>query len=340
MVQTTDKTYYEILGVDAKASTDEIKKAFKKLARKHHPDTGGDETRFKEVSEAYEVLQDAQKRKEYDAMLKYGAFAAAGGAGGPFAWGGAGSYGAQGAGGAGAYTVDFGDLGGAQGVGSMFGDIFARIKNGEGAFGTDWQFGGGQGGRGQGARRRGAQQSKGHDIEVTLQISFEEAFNGAEKRVTIKSGNGSNQTIDVKVPRGAVEGGKLRYKGKGGQGSDGGAAGDLVIITAIKPHERYGRQGADVLMELPLDIGMAALGTNAIVLAPDGTTLKLKVPPGTQSGHVFTVKGKGALRIKGDGNGDLKITAKLLVPTALNDEQKNALEAYVAASQTEEGSDA
>jgi len=315
MVQTTDKSYYEVLGVDSKATTDEIKKAFKKLARKHHPDAGGDEAVFKEISEAYEVLSDGEKRKEYDNMLKYGAFAAggAGAAGGmPYNWGGRG----------GSYTVT--DFGGGSGGGfSSIGDIFSRMAAGEGAFGTDWQFG-------------GKKKSKGQDIQVTLEVTFEEAFKGAEKRVTVKSSDGGTQTIDVKVPEGAVEGGKLRYKGKGTAGNNGGQNGDLLIVTSIKPHELYARNGANVLMDLPLSIDEAALGAAVTIPAPDGSKVKLNIPAGTQDSKVFLIKGKGAKRVGGKAAsseyGDLKATARIVVPRQLNEAQREALKAYAALS--------
>jgi len=316
MVQTTDKTYYEVLGVGEKATTDEIKKSFKKLARKHHPDAGGDEAVFKEISEAYEVLSDDEKRKEYDTMLRYGAFAAVGGAGAagmPYNWGG----------GRGSYTVtDFGDMGGGGSAFSSLSDLFSRMAAGEGAFGTDWEF--------------GQKKVKGQDIQVTLEVSFEEAFKGAEKRVTVKSSDGNNQTIDVKVPEGAVEGGKLRYKGKGTAGSSGGQNGDLLIVTSILPHKLYARNGADVLMDMPLSLDEAALGATIVVPAPDGSQVKLKVPAGTQDGKVFLVKDKGAKRVGGKqtstGYGDLKVKATLAVPKHLNDTQREALEAFAAAS--------
>jgi curved DNA-binding protein len=314
------------MGVGEKASTDEIKKAFKKLARKHHPDAGGDEAAFKEISEAYEVLSDKEKREEYDTMRKYGAFAATGGAAAsdiPFNWGGRG----------GTWTVtDFGGEGygaggmGRGGFGSSIGDIFSRMAAGEGAFGTDWDFG-------------GSKKVKGQDIQVTLEVSFEEAFKGTEKRVTVKSSDGSNQTIDVKVPEGAVEGGRLRYKGKGAAGSNGGENGDLLIITSIKPHKLYTRNGANIHMNLPLSFDEAALGASITIPVPDGSKVKLKVPPGTQESKVFLIKGKGAKRVSGksgaSGYGDLKVKATVVVPKKLNEQQKELLQAFAKASDTD-----
>jgi curved DNA-binding protein len=304
----TEKNYYDVLGVKDTASTEEIKKAFKKLARKHHPDAGGDEARFKDISAAYDVLGDKDKRAEYDDFIKYGGFAggARGGQGGnPFGWGG-GQGGWQGAG-AGA---------GAQGAGG-WGDVFERIRHGEGVFGTEWDF--------------PQRTAKGREVQVTLEVTFEEAYRGAEKRVTIKTADGE-QTIDVKVPAGAVEGGKLRYRGKGGAGQGGGARGDLIIVTAIKPHALYSRKGATVNFDLPVSMAEAALGAQIVVPAPDGSKVKLRIPAGTQDGQAFVIRGKGAQRVKGEGSGDLKVYARLTLPATLNEGQKAALEAYAAAS--------
>ncbi len=312
-----EKSYYEVLGVDKKASIDEIKKAFKKLARKHHPDAGGDETVFKGISEAYEVLSDKKKRDEYDNMLKYGAFAGAAGAGAaggmPFNWGGQ----------QGSWTVRDVDGGGGGNPFSSIGDIFSRMAAGEGAFGTNWDFG------------KKKSSATGQDIQVTLEVTFEEAFSGTEKRVTVKSSDGNNQTIDVKVPEGAVEGGKLRYKGKGAAGKNGGKKGDLLIVTSIKPHALYTRSGADVLMNLPLSFDEAALGAQIVIPAPDGSQFKLTIPAGTQEGKVFVVKGRGAKRVgnksEDSERGDLRIKATIVIPQQLNEQQREALEAYAAA---------
>lgn len=301
-----EKNYYEVLGVAADASIDDIKKSFKKLARKHHPDAGGDEAKFKELSEAYEVLSDKQKREEYDTWLKYGAYMGGGsgayrqGQGVPFDFGGQGGW----------RTViqDFGDLG----------DIFSRIRHGEGAFGTDWDF----------PERR----AKGRDVQVTLDVSFEDAFFGSEKRVTVRTSDGGEQKVDVKIPAGAVEGGKLRYKGMGGAGSGGGEKGDLVIVTAIKPHPLYSRNGANVLMNLPISFTEAGLGAQIVVPAPDGSRVKLRIPANTPNGKTFVLRGKGAPRVKGTGHGDLKVQVSVTMPAELNAAQKAALEAFAAAS--------
>ena len=303
-----EKNFYELLGVKDTASTDEIKKAFKKLARKHHPDAGGDETRFKEISEAYEVLSDKQKRQEYDQLIKYGAFTGGAGraynprGGVPSSWGGGGAR----QGGRRTTTVD------------GWGDILEQIRRGEGAFGTEWDF--------------PQPATKGREVQVTLEVTFDEAFSGAEKHVTVRTGDGEKQEIDVKVPAGAVEGGKLRYKGKGGAGAGGGARGDLLIVTSIKPHPLYSRKGADVNMTLPISVIEAMLGAHVVVPTPDGNKVRLRIPAGTQDGKTLVVRGKGAPRVNGEGHGDLNVKLQLVVPRSLNDEQKAAIEAFVAAS--------
>ena len=303
-----EKNYYDVLGVKEDASTDEIKKAFKKLARKHHPDAGGEEAKFKDISEAYEVLSDKEKREEYDTFLRYGAFGGAAGGGGPFHWGGDPS--STNAGRWRNVVTNFEDLGG-------IGDLFNRMRHGEGAFGTEWEF--------------PQQPQKGRDVQVTMNVSFEEAFRGATKAVTVRI-NDKSQKIDVKVPAGAVEGGKLRYKGKGAEGQGKGPRGDLVIVTSINPHELYSRKGADVHLELPVSVAEAALGAQIVIPAPDGSLVKLRVPAGSQNGSTLVIRGKGAPRVNGKGFGDLKVDLRLALPTQLSAEQRAALEAFAAGS--------
>lgn len=308
MAATPD--YYKTLGVSRNASADEIKKAFRKLARKHHPDAGGDETKFKEINEAYEVLSDDKKRKLYD---QYGT---ASENQIPHGWSG----------------VNMGDIFGGQGGNfSSWADILESIRRGEGAFGTNWDFNdfGGFGGNTRASRAR-----KGQDVNVNLEVSFDEAFRGVEKRVTLRiPGKQEPQNLTIKVPAGAVDGGRLRLKGMGAPGENGGAAGDLLVTTKIAPHPYYSRKGADVHVKLPINIAEAALGTSVVVPAPDGTKVRVKIPAGTQSGTVLTIKGKGAPQVKNKGaNGNLKIDVSVEVPSSLNEQQKQALESYMAAT--------
>ena len=310
----TKPDYYKTLGVSKKATAEEIKKAYRKLARENHPDAGGDEEKFKDINEAYEVLSDEKKRQLYD---RYGT---ADQNSVPFNWGG----------GAGGSAVSFDDLFG--GAGS-WGEILERLRNGEGAFGTSWDFGN-MGGAGFGGfGQQGPRPQKGQDTVVNMEVSFDEAFRGTSKRVTVRvPGREDKTSLDVKVPAGAIDGGRLRFKGQGVPGKNGGAAGDLLIVTKIAPHPQFSRKGADVLTKATLSIAEAALGTSIVVDAPDGSKVRVKVPAGTQNGTVLSVKGKGAPRVKGVGKGDLKIELDIPIPTDLNDAQRKALEAFIAAS--------
>lgn len=313
MASTPD--YYKTLGVPRTATADEIKKAFRKLARKHHPDAGGDEAKFKELNEAYEVLSDEKKRELYD---QYGT---ANENQIPHGWGGG-----QG------FNVEdiFGGGGGyGGGFGGSWADILESIRHGEGAFGSNWDFGGGFGGQ--------PQPRKGQDMNVTLNVTFDEAFNGTEKKITVRiPGKSEADTHTVKVPAGAVDGGRVRLKGQGAPGDNGGVAGDLLITTKIDAHPCFSREKADVVVELPVNVAEAALGTSIVVPTPDGKKIKVKVPAGTQDGKVLTIKGKGAPDLKNKGqNGNLKIIVKVDVPTDMNDEQRKAMEDFLAASEEE-----
>lgn len=307
--------YYKALGVPRTATTEEIKKAFRKLARKYHPDAGGDEAKFKEINEAYEVLSDDKKRKLYDQYGTANANQI------PHGWSGQGFSPDDIFGGGRVYTS-----GGSGFSGSSWADILESIRRGEGAFGTDWDFGGFGGGQPR-ARR-------GQDMNVTLDVTFDEAFHGTEKRVTIRiPGKSDAETINVKVPAGAVDGGRLRFKGKGGPGEAGGEAGDLLITTRIGRHPYYRRDKADVIVDMPVTVAEAALGASVVVPAPDGTKVRVRVPAGTQDGTMLTIKGKGAPDLKNKGtNGNLKIKVDVKVPTKMNDKQKKAMEEYLAAT--------
>jgi len=196
---------------------------------------------------------------------------------------------------------------------------------------------GGFGGFGGFGGQRAPQPKKGKDVTVTLDVTFEEAFKGTQKRVTVrKVGASETETLDVKVPAGAVDGGRLRFKGKGGQGSAGGPNGDLLVTTRIKPDGTFTRDGADVLVTVPVNVAQAALGASVVVPAPDGTKVRVKVPAGTQPGTVLSLKGKGAPRVKGSGNGDLKVTLDVKVPTTLSGAQRKAMEDFLAATEAGE----
>ncbi len=331
----TTPDYYKMLGVARDATPEQIKKAYRKLAREYHPDAGGDEEKFKDVNEAYEVLSDAKKRKLYD---QYGT---------------ANENQIPGAG--------FGGFGGAGDMFSGFGswaDILESIRKGEGAFGTNWDFGGakstgagasgfsgfngfgGFGGFGGAQQKSGCgggcgggscAPEKGKDITVTLNISFDEAFAGGEKKVSLRTqASQEKQTLTVKIPAGVTDGKRLRYRGKGLAGAGGN--GDLLVTLAIKPHPYFERDGADVIVNTPVSPAEAALGASIVVPTPGGAKVRVRVPAGSQSGQELLVRGKGAPRLKGQGTGDLRIRLNITLPEVLNDAQKKAMEDYLAAT--------
>lgn len=305
MAATPD--YYKILGVSRSASADEIKKAYRKLARTNHPDAGGDEEKFKEINEAYEVLSDEKKRKIYD---QYGTANE-----NQIPWGGGGGQG---------YTVNVGDFG-------SWADILESIRRGEGAFGTGWDFADFMGG----GAARGPVPRAGKDMNVSMEVSFDEAFSGCKKRVTVRiPGKPEPETLTVNVPAGAVNNGRVRLRGHGAPGENGGANGDLLITTKIAPHPLYARDGADVLLDVPVSISEAALGATVEIPTPDGKKARVKVPAGSQDGTKLKLSGKGAPRLKGkgEGNGDLRITVRVRVPEKLTDEQRAALEEFQKAT--------
>ncbi len=359
------RDYYEILGVAKGASSDEIKKAFRKKAHEYHPDKGGgDPDKFKEINEAYQILSDEGKRQRYD---RFGAnFEQAGGFGG----GGQGNpFGG----------FDFGGFGGQGGspfggdFGSDLGDIFGDI------------FGGGQ----QHTTRR----NRGIDLEMGLNISFIEAVFGVEKNITLEKqdtcktcgGNGAaagakvvtcpkchgqgqirttrrtifgavassaacdncngmgkvpetpcktcngngvlrqEKTIAVKIPAGIDNGQRIRISGEGEAGYRGSAAGDLFLVISVNPVKDFKRDGFTLLKDLPISFTQAALGAKILVKTLDGD-IELKIPAGTQSGTIFRIKGKGVPHLNDSGrSGDLMITAHVVVPKKLSKKEKTLL---------------
>jgi len=342
---TTARDYYEILGIKKDASQDEIKKAFRRLARKHHPDLNpGDkaaEQKFKEMNEAYGVLSDQKKRAEYDQFGKT-SFEP-----------GAGFEGFQ------THGFDFG------GSGDIFSDLF--------------------GGFGDGARFHEEAPLKGHDIEARLDISLEEAYKGVTKPITLtrevpckscggagaetsKScsscrgtgsiqqkrgffnlnqpcpsckgsgriitkvcsacrGNGStvsNESIKVKIPPGAYTGSRVRLKGIGGAGTKGGPAGNLYIELAVRPHPVFKREGNDIYVEVPVTVGEAILGGKIRVPTLDGN-VTMTLPAGTDSGRKFKLKGKGVPAMKTGVKGDEFAVIKIVVPKTTSVKTKEAL---------------
>jgi molecular chaperone DnaJ len=346
----TVKDLYETLGVAKGASQDEIKKAYRKLARQHHPDANpGDadaEERFKEVQHAYDVLSDPEKRKQYDS------FGSANGRPGP---GGGFNFSSEG--------FDFGDLGD---LGDIFGGLF--------------------GSRGRAQQQRGR---RGSDLEVEVRLSFEDSLKGVETTIPVEletacrecngsgakpgtapilcpechgrgvvsqsqglfalsqpcprcRGNGTviedpcprchgsgrerrTKRYTVKIPAGVKDGSRIRLRGKGEAGYGGAEAGDLYVVTRVAPSKTYSRRGDDLVVEIAVPFSDAALGAKAEVPTPDGP-VTVKVKPGTVDGTMLRVKGKGAPRLKGSGRGDLLARVKLTVPKKLSKKQRELLE--------------
>jgi molecular chaperone DnaJ len=357
------RDYYEVLGVSRDVTADDLKKAYRKLAVKYHPDKNPDdktaEEKFKEVSEAYDVLSDDQKRAAYD---RYGHAAFAGGMGGPGAGGGGGGF-----------HDPF--------------DIFREVFGGGGGV-FETFFGGAGGGGGQ--RRRGGAQ-RGSDLRYALEITLEEAAHGAEKEIeyerlivcktcsgsgsasgsgkkTCRTCGGAGQVISsrgffqvqqtcpdcggtgevvtdpckacrgsgrvkertrvrLRIPAGIEEGSRLRSQGNGDSGTAGGPAGDLYVVIHLKPHEIFQREGDDLHCEIPMSFATAALGGELTVPTIEGKA-SVKIPAGTQDGTTFRLRGKGMKRYGESHHGDLYAHVKIAVPTRLTSEQKTKLQEF------------
>lgn len=297
------KDYYKILGVSKSSSQADIKKAYRALAKKYHPDkTKGDsaaEEKFKDISEAYEVLGDEEKRKQYDQL---------GSNWRQFQQGGArqGQYSRQQGGGfQGGFTErDINDMFG--GGGGGFSDFFEQF------FGAGAGFGGGSG------RTRSQQ---GQDYQAEAEISLADAYHGTSLLLNV-----NNQQLRVKTKPGVADGQTLRIKGKGGPAVAGGQAGDLYIKISIRPDINFERKGNDLYTTLNLDMYTAILGGDAQVNTMSGP-LKLKIPGGTQNGKVLRLKGKGMpVYGKADQHGDLYVKIDVTLPTNLSAEERELLE--------------
>ena len=313
------RDYYDVLGVSKTASADEIKAAHRKLARKFHPDMNKDnkqaEEKFKEVQEAYDVLSDETKRRNYDQFGHAGVGAGVG-AGGRAGAGGAGfdpfEQFRRGAGaggrthtwqtGPGVTVEDFeGDFGNGQ-----FADIFEQLFGGRG--------GGGAAGRGATRGRQRAQPAaRGADVEYPVTLTFEQAARGTTLSLQIDRGEGRPETIEIKIPAGVKDGSRVRIKGRGEQG------GDLFIIVSVKAHPYFRREGLDVLLEVPISVWEATSGTRVTVPTLDGP-VTITIPPGTSSHAKLRIRERGVFR--GNEKGDQLNVIRIVMPKNLDDEDR------------------
>jgi molecular chaperone DnaJ len=303
---TATKDYYRILGVGESADKDEIKKAYRKLAKQYHPDANPDNKaageRFKEVSEAYSVLSDAERRKKYDLMRKLGAFTG-GRAGG-------------GRPGAGPRFEDI-DFGGFGGLGDIFSSIFGR----------------------------GKKEVTVEPIEMTVDVPFRTAALGGKVPVMVSvseacptcGGNGaapgskvSTCGLMVTVPAGAASGAKIRLKGQGQRHPTGGKPGDLVVTFHVEPDRFFRREGSDLICSVPINLAGAVLGTKIRVRTIDGKRVHLRIPPGTQPGRKFRLKGMGIER--NGRRGDQLVEIDVTIPEELTPEQEQMVKDFAEAT--------
>jgi molecular chaperone DnaJ len=370
-----EKDFYKVLGVSKTAEADEIKKAYRKLARKYHPDSNsGDasaEAKFKDVSEAYDVVGDVKKRKEYDEARRLfgsGAFRMPGSGGGQ----------------------------GGQGFGFDVGDLFNRSGSASGSGGGLGDILGGMFGGGGRTTTSTARPRRGADIETEASIEFAEAVNGVTvglkmtsdepcktcrgtgakygtvPKVCLKcegtgmqtsvqggvfamtepcteckgrglvvdqpcetchgSGRGqSSKTMQVRIPAGVQDGQRIRLKAKGAAGERGGPAGDLYVTVHVKPHRIFGRQGEHLTLNVPVSFTEAALGAEIKVPTLDGLPVTVRIPAGTANGSKLRVRGKGSVRRDGT-KGDLMLTIEVQVPHQLSDEQRTKLQEFSSAA--------
>lgn len=302
------KDYYEVLGVSKTADEASIKKAYRKLAKKYHPDTNDGnkqaEEKFKEVTEAYEVLSDPKKRKQYD---QFGFAAFEEGAGGYQSQGGFGGFG-----------------GGAGGMEDILHDFFGGGFSGFGGFK----------GRQQGGFYRDSYPQKGEDLHAEVSVTFEEAVFGAKKVIRLSSQSGERQSLEIKIPAGIEDGKNIRLRGKGGPGVRGGQAGDLLIQVHVQPKPGFERKGSDIYTTVLIPFTTAVFGGEAEVVTVDGRVV-CKIAPGTQSGTKIRLRGKGAPSVRQPSvRGDQYARVEIQVPQNLSAEARTKLKEFAQTQNT------
>jgi len=302
----TRRDYYTVLGVPRTATEKEIKTAYRKLARKHHPDVNpGDsksESLFKEIGEAYSVLSDADKRKKYDRWghdwekIEQAQAAGANYRGRPGSS--RSTWSTANGGGPGGVTFESDDLGG------LFDQLFGRAAGGR--------------------QRVRATPRKGADMDQQVEITLEEAFSGTQRTFSIHdTQSGETRTVEVKIPAGATEGLRVRVAGKGDPGVGGAPAGDLYLIVKLKPHPLFERDGDDVRTKVPTPLYTAVLGGEVMVPTPKGGKLALKVPAETANAQRIRLAGQGMPHLNGSGRGDLYAEISVELPRNLTTREKD-----------------
>ena len=315
--------YYATLGIARDATADQVKRAFRRLARKHHPDlNAGDraaEERFKAINEAYEVLGDADARRKYDELgANWKLYEQAQAAGrDPFAGAGPAAGGGRGTR---VRTMSEDDVRRLFGD-ERFSDFFRTF------FGAETRWTGRDGWR------------AGPDVERELELTLEQAFGGVTRRITVRDG-GSTRTLDVRVPPGVDDGSRVRVPGARLAAGGGSPSGDLYLRVRIAPHEVYTRRGRDLHMRAPFPLTTAVLGGEVGLRTIAGGSVTLKVPPATQPGQVFRVKGHGMPALQGGACGDLYATADVRIPDSLTPEERRHFEALAALADVARGGEA
>ncbi len=315
------KDLYQVLGVSRTASADEIKRAYRRLAKEHHPDRNPDnpnaERMFKEVQHAYSVLSDKSKREQYDRFGEIGAGDFRTGPGGEqvYTWG------------AGDQHINVEDL---ESLFSAFGGM-GGMGGGAGAAGRagpfDRFFRGGAG-RGRGRRTARPAAAKGPDVRRRINLAFEQAVRGVTIEVDVAGGGKSpKQTLEVKIPPGVEDGQQIRLAGKGGPGSGGGPAGDLFLICAVRGHKFFRREGQDIVLEVPVTVTEAVLGAQVDVPTLDGE-VTLKIPPGTSGGTKLRLRGRGVPAHGRKAAGDQIVIVRVVIPQDPTDEQRELMESF------------
>ena len=308
-----NRDYYEILGIPRNAADADIKRAYRRLVKQHHPDRNkgnkDSEAKFKEVQEAYDCLSDAEKRARYDQFGHAGADSRFNPGGGTWTR-------TAGPGGA---TVDFGDLEdlfdfsfvgrpGSGGAGGAGGSIFEQFVRGRGA-----------------GRAPAAEAESAHDVEHGVTLTFEQAIRGTTLEVQLDTGRGRPQRISVHIPPGVRDGQRIRVRGKGQPGRGRRAAGDLYVACSVQPHPYFERRGDDIYLVVPITISEAALGAKVDLPTIDGVRT-VTIPPGTPSGAKLRLAGLGVASAAGGGRGDHYAVIKVVPPTKLSAEQRELIE--------------